>query len=440
MSQTLLNKLPAIESRGTRPVPVNERNAGFYDAFVIMINYLVNPASIITAAMCVAAGLSFLTVLVVQTLAVMLAMLALLVMARVGVDHGLTGQMACRMALGVRGGRWLTSPLRALCSIYWFAFQTLAGSLAIQAILNTWLGWHVTLISVSLLFALLQVLVASIGYHCLKGLFAWALPLKLLSMLVIVVLLWPFSQTPEIHWQHFEIESHWLLVIAWFNAIFGGMLTMITDAADMTRYINNRRVLWGGVLSGSLAGIVLGAGFGAWIMTVVGGDDASQLFQAMLTTTPGGAMALAILVLIVMDNWTINVINLYTGGLSLCHTLEPLSRFRCTLLVSVPAVLLSCFPEVIYHYLTIMERAGLLFAAIAGVLMMDYACRRWQIIIPALYSVNGPYWYQHGFSLRALILILLTPVVAVSMPPSWPAPVIVLLLAGSSYRLIRPGS
>ncbi len=72
-----------------------------------MINYLINPGTIFSAAMGVAGGLSFMTVVLVQLSAVMLSMVAFLVMARIGVDYGLTGQMACRAALGVRGGRWL---------------------------------------------------------------------------------------------------------------------------------------------------------------------------------------------------------------------------------------------------------------------------------------------------------------------------------------------
>ena len=434
MPRLTITKRPFIEVPGTRAVPETARSCGVYSVFVIMINFLINPASIITAAMGVAGGLPFLTVVLVQTISVMLSMLAFLVMARIGVDYGLTGQMACRAALGVRGGRWITSPLRALCSIYWFAFQTLAGSLAIQAIVAFFPGWQVGLIQVSLVFALLQVLVACIGYHWLRGLFYWALPLKLTSLVAIVIMLLPLAQQNEVDWPRTDIQQHWLLLMVWFNAIFGGMLTMITDAADMMRYINSRRALRGGVLTGSFAGIVLGAGFGAWVMTVVGGNDAGQLFQSMLDARPGAGMAMAILALIVMDNWTINVINLYTGGLSLCHTLEPSSRFKCTLLVSIPAVLLSCFPEVIDQYLQIMEKAGLLFAAIAGVLLVDYIRRCWVINVSALYQNNGEYWYQQGVNITALLIITVATLVAAVIPPGWPAPVLALLLAGAGYN------
>ena len=132
-------------------------------------------------------------------------------------------------------------------------------------------------------------------------------------------------------------------------------------------------------------------------------------------------MVLAILTLIVMDNWTINVINLYTGGLSLSHTLEPVSRFTCTLLVSIPAVWLSGMPEVIHNYLQILEKAGVVFAAIAGVLLVDYSMRRWQLNVEALYQKGGEYWYQHGFRMISLVVIAVSSLVGFSIPDSWPA-------------------
>jgi hypothetical protein len=36
--------------------------------------------------------------------------------------------------------KWVTSLLRTVASIYWFAFQTLAGAPAIVAVLDKWLG------------------------------------------------------------------------------------------------------------------------------------------------------------------------------------------------------------------------------------------------------------------------------------------------------------
>ncbi|UYM15754.1 cytosine permease [Endozoicomonas euniceicola] len=433
--RSLITRLRSeIEVYGTQPVPANLRQAGSYDLFVIMANFLVNPASIYSAALGVAGGLSFITVVATQAVALVVAMVVLLVMARMGVDYGLTGQMACRTALGVRGGRWLTSPLRAVCSVYWFAFQTLVSSLALTAILSEYFGIVLPLTTVALLFAVLQVTVALVGYRWLQGVFGRALPLKILCLITIIVLLWKQPAASN-NWFCLPADNDWLLVMLWFNAVVGSMLTNVTDSADLVRYVKNRRCLWLGAMSGALCGVILGAGLGAWLMMVVGGS-ADDLYHNVLRVESSLLMVVAIVVLIVMDNWTINIINLYTGGLSLSHTLEPISRFTCTLLVSLPAIWLSGMSEMIHSYLQTMEKAGVVFAAIAGVLLVDYFSRRWQLNVEALYRVDGEYGYQYGFRISSLIIIVLASLAGFSVPDSWPLPIIVLMLSAGCYRLM----
>ena len=92
------------------------------------------------------------------------ATIAYTIMATVGVDYGLPGQVATRMVYGLRGAKWVTSFLRTIASTYWFAYQTVAGSLAVVAILDRWTGTPHSLITVSITFAVLQAVVAIIGY------------------------------------------------------------------------------------------------------------------------------------------------------------------------------------------------------------------------------------------------------------------------------------
>ena len=54
-----------------------------------------------------------------------LAFLALTVVAQVGVDYGLPGQVALRATLGYWGARLLSSPYRVVAATYWFAAQAL---------------------------------------------------------------------------------------------------------------------------------------------------------------------------------------------------------------------------------------------------------------------------------------------------------------------------
>src|SRR5699024_9047137 len=84
---------------------------------------------------------------------------------------------------------WLTSALRAVSSVYWFAFQTISGALGLTAVLNVLFNTEVNLIVVSLIFAFIQVLVATFGYDSLRYLSRIAFILKIVFSAIIVYVL-----------------------------------------------------------------------------------------------------------------------------------------------------------------------------------------------------------------------------------------------------------
>jgi nucleobase:cation symporter-1, NCS1 family len=112
---------------------------------------------------------------------------------------------------------------------------------------------------------------------------------------------------------------------------------------------------------------------------------------------------LLFLVVIALDNWTINVLNLYTGGLSLSNMFERLGRFWTTAIISVLGIALSATPSVVGGYTTYVGMLGNIFSPIAGVLIADYLfIKRMNIDLVALFETDGPYWYWRGANLAAI--------------------------------------
>jgi Permease for cytosine/purines, uracil, thiamine, allantoin len=72
----------------------------------------------------------------------------------------------------------LLSFLRSIASCYWFAFQTVIGATAICAVLEKLTGTSFSLILVSVLFGMVQAIVAIVGYDSLKALSRVALPVS----------------------------------------------------------------------------------------------------------------------------------------------------------------------------------------------------------------------------------------------------------------------
>jgi len=135
-----------VEQFGIEPIPDRLKTVRWFDLFFIVVNFLINPGTILVSGLAVASGLSFTEAVSAQVCGIIVAFGAYIVMATIGVDYGVPGQVATRMAYGLRGAKWGPSLLRTAASVYWFAFQTVAGSMAVVAVLDKWLGGQHSLV------------------------------------------------------------------------------------------------------------------------------------------------------------------------------------------------------------------------------------------------------------------------------------------------------
>ena len=87
-----------VEQFGIEPIPEDLKTVKWYDLFVIVVNFLLNPGMILIGALAVTAGLSFWAGVTAVVLGIVIAFGAYLVMATIGVDYGLPGQVSTRMS------------------------------------------------------------------------------------------------------------------------------------------------------------------------------------------------------------------------------------------------------------------------------------------------------------------------------------------------------
>jgi NCS1 nucleoside transporter family len=426
-----------VEQFGVEAIPPELKMVRWYDLFFIVINFLINPATILTAGMAVAAGLSFQAAVLAQTLGALIAFSAYLAMATIGVDYGLPGQVATRMTFGLSGSRWLTSLPRSIASVYWFAFQAIAGSIVIVGVLHRWRPGNYSLVLVSIVFCLMQVLVAVIGYDSLKVLSRIAFPIKisLLVAIIIAMMRYPDPNYDLHHVLHYSGRAGWSwpLFAVWLNGMAASWLTMITDAADFCRYSRSRTDMWAGTLSAALMGTVMASFIGAYGAAATLGLTANT-FEVVIRITSSHSMLLAVVVLIVLENWTINVLNLYTGGLSLTNMFPKIGRFWTTLVIGVAGVFLSARPGLVHGYVRYTTALGNLFAPIAGVLLADYLfVKRGRVQTSSLFTEHGPYWYWHGFNPVAAAWIVFGLGIYFWIPPTLVQSLSALALTATGY-------
>src|SRR5215468_1758227 len=207
-----------VEQFGIEPVPPELKTVRWHDIFSIIFGFALNPGSMLVGGMAVVSGLSFWGAVGAITSGVLLATIAYTITATVGVDYGLPGQVSMRMVYGLRGSKWVPSFLRTIASTYWFAYQTVAGSLAVVAILDRWTGTPHSLVAVSITFAILQAIVAIIGYDSLKHLSRMALPFKIVILTYVIWLMatsgLPHFSVPEVlAYPGNPEKANWLLFV-----------------------------------------------------------------------------------------------------------------------------------------------------------------------------------------------------------------------------------
>jgi nucleobase:cation symporter-1, NCS1 family len=430
-----------VEQFGIEAIPEDRKTVKWYDLFSIILNFLVNPATILRGGLGVAAGLSFQASLTAECCGIIIAAVFYVIMATVGVDYGIPGQVATRAVYGLRGSKLIPSFLRSIASCYWFAFQTVIGATAICAVLQKLTGTAYSLILVSVIFGIIQALVAVVGYSSLKALSRLALPVKLVIFVYLFVLLANqsdpnFSPSAVFSFTGKNGGWDWVIFVAWLNASAAGWLTMITDAADFCRYSRSRLDMWVGTLSAVTIGTFVSGALGAYAAAATLGKTANP-FVIIAGVSTSWLTLFLILVFIAFDNWTINVLNLYTGGLSISNIFERLGRFWTTLIASSVGIALSAVPDVLNSYLSYATLLGNFFSPICGVLVFDYLIlKRTRIDVPALFTLDGRYRYWGGFNLIAVAWTVLGFLFYMFVvPAAWIPTVCTIAFTGIGYTL-----
>lgn len=429
-----------VEQFGIEAIPESRKTVKWYDLFAIILNFLISPSTILRGGLGVAAGLSFQASVAAECSGIVVAAIFYVIMATVGVDYGIPGQVATRAVYGLRGSKMIPSFLRSIASCYWFAFQTVIGATAICAVLKQLTGTQYSLIWVSVIFGVIQAFVAMVGYESLKQLSRVALPVKLAMFVYLFVLL---ANQADPNFAPAAVLSYpgkngwdWVIFVAWFNAAAAGWLTMITDSADFCRYSRSRADMWIGTVSASAVGTMISGSLGAYAAAATLGKTANP-FVLIAGLDTSWITLFLILVFIALDNWTINVLNLYTGGLSISNMFERLGRFWTTLIASVFGIALSAVPDVLNSYLSYATLLGNFFSPIAGVLVFDYLIlKRTRLDVPALFTLNGRYRYWAGFNLIAVAWTVLGFLFYMfCVPATWIPTVCTILFSGIGYTI-----
>lgn len=412
-----------VEQFGVEPIPKELKTTGWFDLWMIFASFFITPVHMMIAgtAMLVT-GLSFWGAILSQVLGAAIAFTFFCLFAVAGTDYGLPGAVATRVSLGEKLSRFGPSILRWITSMFYFAAQTLGGGIAIQSLLREMSGVEYSLITISFLFAIFQTIVAIMGFESLKKLTRVIFPLKLIGMSYIAYA-FITSGLPNFEWSVVSTfpatKPGWVGFAAMTSLAAGVFMTLITDSSDFTRYTKSRLDMWVGVLFGATFSVAFISFFGAYSAAAIGDWNC---FTAMTTLHPSTGVLIFLIIMVVLDNWSINILNLYTAGMCMVNAFPRFGRFWTTVFSGVVATTACLFPFFIEQASPIMDSFGLFYSPLVGILIADFVfLKKYKINVSDVFNPNGQYRYNSGVNWLA-IFVMIVGVITFKLLPIWTIP------------------
>ncbi|HEY7732061.1 MAG TPA: cytosine permease [Gaiellaceae bacterium] len=397
--------MPAVESYGIEPIPAELRTTRWRDLFAINFTFFLNPVMYVLGALAVLeGGLPLPWAIAAMVAGQALAFALLVVVAQPGVDDGLPGQVAMRAHFGLLGARLLTSPYRMIAATYWFAAQALTGALGFQAIVDAMSGHRLPLVPTALGLAVFYAVLAVLGFDVMRWLLRLVLPLSVAAAAVLVTLFVTADDPRFAPGRVLDSPDQgltWVGFATFVTVMCGSSLTFVTNIADICRYTPTRRDMRIGLVSSALLTAAATTFVGGYAAAASGDTNP---FVAAAGLTSSDLVLAGLLVAIVVQTIAANLTNVYTAGLSLVNSLPRLGRLWATIVAGAAAVVLSGFPSFIEEAQSWITHLGNVGAPLTGVVLADYlVVQRGRLDVSALFDSNGPYRYQGGVNLAAVL-------------------------------------
>jgi len=427
-----------VEQYGIEVVPEKQRTVTFLDLFAILFTFMLNPVMyMLTGLGVILFKLPYWYAIWANVLGIAAAFIGFSLMATLGVDYGIPGQAGIRSILGIRGARFITSPLRVIASVYWFAAQTLGSALAIVAIIKALTGAQPNLLVVAFIFAVIQSILAIVGFDAMKYFVRVVLPFMLAISVVTIYLFLTQTKTEFLFSRIVAspgLQFTWVGFAGAFGLMLGTWSTMITDSADFCRYARTRKDMWFGFFFGATTGCLLAGILGAYA-AVAAGDWNPFTVAAGLT---GNKLVLILLFVGVgVNTIAINILNHYSGGFSLVNTVPKLGRFWSTVIVAVLSIIMSMFPTFINNAANWINMLGNIFIPLAGVLLADYLIlKKTHIDVMALFDIKGRYRFFAGFNPVAILCVIAGLIIFRAIPPHYWPQLLTYLITGALYLIL----
>ncbi len=412
----------AVEELGIEPVPAEQRTGTWLDLFAILFAFGVNPLYYVLGGIAVVTfGLPLWWAVGLSVAAQAVGYGILVVVAQVGCDYGIPGQVSLRATLGVWGARVLSSGYRSLAALYFFAVQAIVAATALRALFIALADIHVPIVPVSIGLAAVQALLAIAGFDVLRWVTRVVLPLGIAFVGVILGL---YLSTDDPRFAPDRVLDSPGHVVTWAGAagyltlMIGSQLTFLPSVADFTRYTRSRAHMRVGMIGGAMLAMIVTTFVGGYAGMAIGSTDTPFKVATTLTDSKP-VLAFVVLCLLVLS-LAVNIGNAYNLGLSIVNAVPRLGRLAGTALGAVIGIALAGVPDFLTSAADWITRLGTIAAPLATVVLADYlVVQRQRLDVDALYEMHGVYRYTGGVNVAAIVAVVAGVAAYTAVPDSW---------------------
>lgn len=407
---------PMIEKFGLEPIPKEMKNTRWYEYAIIQFSYAPNAGNFLVPALAVTlGGLSFGWALLCTVIGATFSFYLSSVMSLPGSKYGIPAQYAFRSFLGIKGAKYISSPIRAIVLIYWFAVQTIGGAIFIQVLLQRLGGITIPLLPISLLAATFVSVLAMVGFEAVRKITKYCLPVLITGGVISLIL---FVDSPL---ESFQFARVWespkatndpLSMIFFASLAFVNFLAVSWSTADLARYAKTDHDSYWGLLIGNILGVAFTA-----LLAIYAASATGELNPYVVANEIANSQLIALIIFLtaMVSMILINMNNAYSGGFSLLNCFPSLGRVKSTFIFCLAGILLSCFPIVVNKAEQYISLLGSLVAPVVGVIFIEYVFIRKRTI--DLSILQGKYYYNFP----AIVMIVFGTILALLLPANWPS-------------------
>jgi NCS1 family nucleobase:cation symporter-1 len=431
------------------PVGLDERRWGLKDLIALWVSLSACIPTYMLGSSLIEQGMNWWQAVLTIFLGNLLVLVPMVLNAHVGTKYGIPFPVYCRASFGLRGAN-IPALLRALVACGWFGIQTWIGGSAIYMILAiyfpTWtshdpipfLGINGPQFACFLFFWAINVIVVWRGIESIRLLLNIKAPLLIALGLALLAWAWYAAGGvgPMLE-QHSPSGHFWAVFFPALTANVGFWATLALNIPDFSRYARSQRDQVLGQAIGLPATMGLFSFIGVAVTSATFVIYGKTIWDPVVVLSHFRNPIVLVIALVALCLATLatNVAANVVGPANDFANLSPRQiSFRVggliTGLIGIamqPWKLLADPSGYIYTWLIAYSA---LLGAVGGILIADYfLIRRTRLDLVGLYRPDGPYWYQGGFHLAALVALVagiapcipgfLGTVGALAVAPGW---------------------